>query len=277
MSNETYGFETRPRRTERFFVLALSINEVRLVDVRPDGVRRVRPKGLPKSMQDALGLDQFDTGLHVHSAGPRTMGRKSRVVHGHGGDDEERRRTSDLRTYLRAVAENARETVGEYPLVLASVAEYFPIFRGVYGGKDLVTGIHGNPDILTDAELADAAGSLIRKRDAEQTAKLLERYRELPDRRRATENPRAILVAAVRGRVETLFVEEGSVLWGSFDPDLERTEIHEEREPGDQDLLDLAVSQTLLHGGDVVTVTAAENPSPGPLAAILRYRNSKAA
>lgn len=277
MSNETRRFEKSSQRTERFFVLALSLNEVRLVDVQPDGVRRVRPKGLPESMGEALGYDQFDTGLHVHSAGPRTLGRKSRIVHGHGGDDEERRRTSDLRSYLRAVAENVCKAVGDGPLVLASVAEYFPIFRGVYEGENLLTGIHGNAESLTDTELADSARSLIRKRDAEQTAKLLERYRELPDRRRAAENPRAILVAAVRGRVETLFVEQDSALWGTFDADLERAVIHEGREAGDEYLLDLAVSQTLLHGGDVVTVTAAENPSPGPLAAILRYRAKKAA
>ncbi len=77
------------------------------------------------------------------------------------------------------------------------------------------------------------------------------------------------------GRVESLFVAVGHQQWGTFDPDTHRAYLHPSAEPGDEDLLDLAVVQTLLHGGNVYMVNLEEmpdDPMHGPLAAVFRYR-----
>jgi hypothetical protein len=48
--------------------------------------------------------------------------------------------------------------------------------------------------------------------------------------------------------------------------------VHESRQPGDQDLLDLAAVQTLAHAGDVYAVTPDEVPDArSPVAAVFRY------
>jgi len=39
----------------------------------------------------------------------------------------------------------------------------------------------------------------------------------------------------------------------------------------DDDLLDVAATQTLLHGGSVYVVERADMPDEGPFAAVLRY------
>ena len=77
--------------------------------------------------------------------------------------------------------------------------------------------------------------------------------------------------AAYYGRVESLFVAVDQEQWGSFDPATETLQIHEQGEPGDEDLLDLAATQTLLHGGAVYAVEQAQMPTGVPLAAVFRY------
>ena len=55
------------------------------------------------------------------------------------------------------------------------------------------------------------------------------------------------------------------------DPTARAVEVHEERQPQDEDLLDRAATETLLHGGHVHAVTEGAVPGGGPLAAVLRY------
>jgi hypothetical protein len=39
--------------------------------------------------------------------------------------------------------------------------------------------------------------------------------------------------------------------WGRFDPDRQQAEVHDELQPADEDLYELAVVQTFLHNGRV--------------------------
>jgi len=47
--------------------------------------------------------------------------------------------------------------------------------------------------------------------------------------------------------------------------------VHEEAEPGDEDLLDFAAMQTLLNGGIVYAVEPQKVPDEALLAAVFRY------
>jgi hypothetical protein len=83
-----------------------------------------------------------------------------------------------------------------------------------------------------------------------------------------------IVTAAREGRVETLFVaRDAAAAWGVHDIDTGTVEVHEKLLPGDEDLLELAVAETLAHQGTVYSVPAEEMPSSGPAAAILRYEH----
>jgi hypothetical protein len=79
------------------------------------------------------------------------------------------------------------------------------------------------------------------------------------------------VLAAHHGRIETLFVAVGVQVWGGFDPEKDRVEVHRSPEPGDEDLLDLAAIQTLLKSGTVYAVAPEEVPDQALLAAVLRY------
>jgi hypothetical protein len=68
-----------------------------------------------------------------------------------------------------------------------------------------------------------------------------------------------------------LFVAAGSELWGTFDPQTSRVAVHPTRQAGDEDLVNLAATQTLLSGGTVYCVAPDRMPADAPLAAVFRY------
>ena len=87
----------------------------------------------------------------------------------------------------------------------------------------------------------------------------------------ASDNFGEVLRAAHEGRVSALLAQDGAEIWGSYDAGAGRVAIHAERKPLDSDLLDLAVRQTILHGGDGYLVAAEEMPCPGALGAVYRF------
>jgi hypothetical protein len=101
--------------------------------------------------------------------------------------------------------------------------------------------------------------------------KAVAQYQQLANTERASKDVRAIVPAAHYGRVDTLFAAVGLQLWGAFDPQRDTIDIHEKEEPGDEDLLDLAAVQTVLHGGEVYAMELDKVPDGVPLAAVFRY------
>jgi hypothetical protein len=71
--------------------------------------------------------------------------------------------------------------------------------------------------------------------------------------------------------VECLFVALGRQQWGDYDPGANQVHLHPAAQPGSFDLLDLAATQTLLHGGAVYAVEPAGVPDAALLAAVFRY------
>jgi len=68
-----------------------------------------------------------------------------------------------------------------------------------------------------------------------------------------------------------LFVAIDQELWGNFDPTNNMIHVHKEPRFRDDDLLDEAATQTLLHGGTVYAVEQTKIPGELPVAAVFRY------
>jgi len=81
----------------------------------------------------------------------------------------------------------------------------------------------------------------------------------------------AVVNDAYYERVATLLVASGMQQWGTFDPQSQAVTLHNERQSGDQDLLDLAAVHTFLNRGKVYVVSPEEMPAGKPVAAIFRY------
>jgi hypothetical protein len=87
----------------------------------------------------------------------------------------------------------------------------------------------------------------------------------------ATDDLEVGVLAAVDGRVETLFVALETHRWGRLDPIAREIAIDPELDDENEDLLDRAAVETFLHGGTVYAVDEHRVPGAGVLAALLRY------
>jgi hypothetical protein len=158
------------------------------------------------------------------------------------------------------------------PLVLAGVDYLLPIYREVTSYPHLLDAvITGNPEELSEAELHEAAWPLVEPRFADAERVAVDRYRQLAGAGQVSSDLDEILSAAHHGRVDTLFVALNRQRWGQFDTATQRSRIHAQPEPEDQDLLDLAAVQTLLQSGVVYAVEPEQMPAAADIAAICRY------
>ncbi len=255
----------------RFYILALSQKQVRLLQGTRHSVGAVNLASVPRSLAEALGPVEHEKQLQFH-----TVGRGSPAIfHGQGsaGDDSEHKK--DLLLYFKQIDRGLQELVcaERVPLVLAGVDYLLPIYREANTCAELLEdGIVGNPESLSAEELHQRAWAIVEPYFRREQERAAAQYEELRGTGRATSDLRAIVPAAGQGRVESLFVAVGVQQWGRYEPETGRVELHDEAAPGDEDLLDLAAVETLTHGGKVYAVEPEQVPDTGgPAAAVFRY------
>jgi hypothetical protein len=254
----------------RFRVLAISRNHTRLIEADHWSTRRLPSADdlLPASLEATLPEREGEPQLQLHS-GPRG----SALYHGQGAG--EHRRDHDLHRYLERIHDGLREVLGddESPVVLAGVRELAAAFRTVAGdARVLDEGVEGNPDHLSDDELAERARPLARKRLDRRRASARSRIRKLAHTPRITSRLEDIVFAALDGRVEALFVDDRDPAWGQYDASRRRVRIEPRPSGENEDLLDLAAAQTFEQGGEVFVVDGSQMPLPNAAAtAMLRY------
>jgi len=258
---------------DQYFVLALSQNRVRFLEGRQFSMTEVKVVGLPRDMAEVLNHDasQRPTLGHVAARGP--SGKAAAVVYGLGGEREPAK--DELAQYFRAVDAALREPLREQrvPLILAGVQYLLPIYREVSSYGHLADEeLLGNPDHLSEHDLHARAWPLIRARQENARLEAVDKYWKLAGTGKTLDALHRIVPAAQQGRIESLFVDRTAHRWGTFDAATGSVTVRSSptSERGDDDLLDYAAAETLLHRGSVYAVAADAVPVP-PAAAILRY------
>ncbi|MGA6993812.1 MAG: hypothetical protein WBX50_07935 [Candidatus Deferrimicrobiaceae bacterium] len=256
----------------RFYILALSRNDIRLLQGTRFGVREVDLPEVPGSLAEALRYDDPEKSIQFRTIEPRGGGKRPAVYHGHGAGVDDAK--ENLRRFFRQVDAGLLDVLGQEqaPLVLAGVDYLFPIYReaSTYPGL-LEEGIPGNPDTASPEELHRHAWRLVHPRFLVAQEEAGNRYRELIGTGRASGNPRVVVPAAYHGRVETLFVAVGEQRWGAFDPERGNVHMHRKRRPLDTDLLDFAAVHTFLNSGTVYAVQPGKVPGGSSIASVFRY------
>ncbi len=194
------------------------------------------------------------------------------MFHGHGVVSEKDK--EDILRFFQKVDRGLQDVLKDEqsPLVLAGVEYLLPIYAEANTYWHLLSqGVEGNPEVLSLEELHERAWTIVQPHFQEAQLEAIAQYEQLVGTEQASHDIRTIVPAAHYGRVDTLFVAVGQQHWGTFDPQTDTIDIHGEEEPGDEDLLDLAAVQTLLHGGKVYALEPAKVPDGVPLAAVFRY------
>jgi hypothetical protein len=239
------------------FVLALSHNGARLVEVSPDAApQEVRVADMPKDAASAVGK----ASITDRTGGRRVQGSEGQKVR--------------LRQYARRIEEALRPVLSglELPLILATTEPLESIFRSVSTYPHLARPvIGGNPDEKTDTELADASRGVLDELYADELAELRTLYDQRVPQGRASDDLAAIARAATFGAVDTAFVDIDDSVPGFVDEADGALTLDESDDAVNYGVVDEIARRVLLARGRVLAVRREDVPGDGPAAAILRY------
>jgi hypothetical protein len=260
----------------QFYILALSQNQVRLLNGTRYSVSEVDIGQVGGSLAEAIPSVNHQMSLQLHTSGSTggMTGSGSAIFHGQGSGSDESAK-NDLLRYFRLVSDGLTEFLqgDRVPLVLAGVEYLLPIYKEANTYPNLIdTVIKGNPDLLSVDELHKSAWEIIGPLFQAAQEEAVAHYQQLAGQasERVADTLEKIVPAAYHGRVETLFVAAGVQQWGVFNPVTNEIKLHDQ-ESGDEPLLDLAAVQTYLKGGIVYVVGPDKVPGGTSAAAVLRY------
>jgi hypothetical protein len=257
----------------RFFLLGLSQQRIALLEGTRESLVEVSVPKLPKDIADALHVESWppERQLNFRSQAPRG-GRRQSLWHGHAQEAQDI--TRPLLDYFhvvdRAVSTYLRSE--RVPLVLSAVDYLQPLYAQVNTYPHLLKdGVAGNPEVFNIEDLHQRAWSIVQSAlDREQESAIAE-FGDFAGGPRSSQETSTIVVGAYFARVGRLFIAQDTELWGRFDPQTLEVSVHEQRVPGDVDLLDWAAVRTLSTDGIVHAVPRARVPGGGPMAALFRF------
>jgi len=256
----------------RFYILALSQNQVRLLQGTRFSVGEVDLEGMPGSLAELLGEVTRERQLQFHTRTSGGPGKRPALFFGHGAGEEQAKQ--DILRYFRAIDAELSDLLRneQAPLVLASVEYLIPVYRSVNSHPHLLEeGILGNPEQLSAQEMHARAWKIVEPHFQKAQHEAQARFAELKDIGRTSTILEEIIGAAYHGRVEHLFVARGVQRWGRYDPQSHQVSLHPEAQPADEELLQFACNHVIVNGGSLFTIESQNMPGEGPLAAVFRY------
>ncbi|MBL8228715.1 MAG: hypothetical protein JNL98_09575 [Bryobacterales bacterium] len=238
------------------YVLALSQNSVRLVEITPStAVDVTREAGIPENLPDALGRSL-----------PRDPAPAGRLQ---GGEGQKVLVGQFARRVDAAVC--AYLTGGNLPLILAAVEHVGAIYRSHNSCPNLLPdSLTGNFDHTTPAELAAAARPLLDAEYQRQAAESAAGFAKAQSSGYGIADLASAARAATQGAVRKLCIDIETVEHGTVDDD-GAIAFAGAPSAASYDIVGEIAVRALLSGAEVIGLRKAQMPAASPVAAILRY------
>jgi len=256
----------------RFFVLALSQNEVRFFEGHRYSMFPVKVNDLvPENKQEMLADLSDNARLQHHSAGTSSDG--NTIYHGQGSNKDLDDTT--LEKFLRAVDDGLMEMLHDEkpPLVIAGDEQIAARYRDLSKYPNIwKKSIAGNPEEKDAVLLHEEAMTVLQPDIASDMQDMKNKFGEALSAGEASFSTDEIVRAAGDGRVNALFLVKGTHEWGRYDPSIRKVAHMEKPQVGASDLVEYAAMNTFLQGGKVFQVDRSDMPRPaGSMNAIFRY------
>ena len=259
-----------------FYILAISLNKIRLLESDEQNVEELNIQDMvPEGMEDALSYYDFEKNLQYHSGGSSRGKTGTPIYHGQGGDGD--KDDVYVQEYFRRVNDALEQIIGDKnrPVVVAAVDYLHPIYREANKMLKLAdTGITMNPDQESPENLHQKAAEILKDYFNEDKQTEMDRYAALAGSGQASYDIEEIAPAAVNGRIDALFVVEGTHRWGYINREENSVQLHESEQENGHDLVSKSAVQTILHGGNTYMVKKEDLPEEfvdADLAAIFRW------
>lgn len=254
-----------------FYLLVLNLHQVSLFEVTRSTIEQITlPDDVPTSYTDET--EGADNQKHLqHQSG---VGQAGAIFHGQGSGSDEVRK-EDLLQYFHRLSNELDPLLHRNPLPLVLVgAEYLlPIYRQAtkypHAVEATLTGSYHAGDMLA---LSAEAWQVMEPHFRQARLARKEEYGLFASQAQGSADAKTVVLTALSGGVDTLFVRKGAELWGTYHPDSFTLSVVDEAGPESSELLNEAASKTIEYGGRVYLVDDENNPAPGSdVAGIFRY------
>jgi release factor family 3 len=255
----------------RFFVLAFAKKSVRFFEGTHYTMEEIELTDVPESLAEAMQVEDASRTrtFHTHTAPGGTMQNREAIFHGHGvgvtGPKE------GLDDFLHQIDRGIHKHLADQdaPLVLAGVGYLSAMYREITHYRHVLPeGVEGNPQLLSDKELHDRAWAVAEPHFLQARDKLVGLYGQVAGTGRSSNQLDDIVTAAYQGQIQYLLLTQQAECWGTFNDKTMDVQVHERRQPHDDDLVNLAVVYALSHKAMAFAVEPGQLPENAPLAAI---------
>jgi len=223
----------------------------------------------PKQLEDAVGSDYEQKNLQFRS-GQATYGAS---FHGQGaGKDDEK---DELLRYFRMLDEGVKKITSDSkaPLVLSCIDRLYALYAEANTYHNLYDKhLSGDPEYKKDDKRHQESWMLVEEYFQRPQFNKINKFNELFHTQKASYEIDVIVNAALNGKIDTLFIEEGGDVYGIYDKKDNEVSIDEKHEINNVSLANLAAVQTFEQGGEVYFLPPEQMPvKESPMNAVFRY------
>lgn len=257
-------------KTKEFYLLSLSKHDAKFYQGNEFGLQHVEVEGLPNGMDDVVHFEEKE-GRQLFRKGGGS-GAETAGYHGHEGASDDK---ANITTYFQEVDRTLMAEVlhdKNAPLLLAGVEYLIPIYKSVSKYKPIVEdAITGNQEKESTQALFEKAKKPLLPYFEQRTKDALKNYYTQIATAATSSMPEKVVPASYYAQVSDLFIAKDQHLWGKFNKDDNQLEVHDQKQPGDECLLNQAAVQTVMNGGSVYVLEKDQMPNDSIIAASFRF------
>jgi hypothetical protein len=239
---------------------------------------RVEELDLPESLTEMLD-NFYEINRHIQfhnktiNPNPDLNQNRKGMYFGHGGGEIDEK--AEIQNYFHKLDEALMDFLADHdaPMVLAGIEFLHPIYKEANSYPNLMQkGIEKNVEQISEEALHQLAWDIVKEKYQQDVHKAIDVYHRLKSANGDTSTEIEEIVAASHfKRVHTLFIAEGTSIWGSFNPQTQGVEIEEHAAYDNEDLINFSAANTLLNGGNVFVLPQDNVPEKSKVTAIFRY------
>ncbi|HSP11030.1 MAG TPA: hypothetical protein VLO29_00770 [Salegentibacter sp.] len=253
----------------RFYLLSLQLENVEFFEASKYSIS---PKNIdeliPSRLEDRVGYDYEEKTLQQRSSGTAAG---QQAMHGHAGADRERK--NEILRFFRAIDQGLHSLLQEekLPLLVACQDYLFPIYKEANTYNNFYPeAVIGNPKDLDRPGLHQRAWEIIEPHFEKQKRDKLKQFADQNGKTAVAIHD--ILPAIHQGKVDTLFLDRNSEIWGTYNEEEMKVDIQEGQRNGNFSLMNWAARNVLNQGGNVFLVDEDQMPEKSSkMNAIYRY------
>lgn len=243
-----------------FYLLTLKKDEVKLYEGTRHSITEIVVNDLiPSRLEDRVGYDYEQKSLQFRTQqGNKGAG----LFHGHGDHDSNEKK--ELMEYFRAIDKGLMKLLHDDqhpPLIICSLDFYFSIYQEVNTYQNLssqyISGNPGDKDIIL---LHEEAWELIQPYFNKVKLEKLDKFSALAGTGKTSSDINELFKAAFEGKVDTLFLENRTDIFGTYHPATQEVKIEDVHNSQNVSLMNLLAIKVLENRGTVYLIEKDDMP-----------------